>query len=52
MSIIRITSHRLYVGHQRVHHGPPAIVAGTMLLIWGLLDWRDASVWFQRGEQL
>lgn len=36
---------------QRVHHGPPAILAGLGLLVWGLLDLHDFSVWFVRGPQ-
>ena len=42
---------RLWVAGQRVHHG----MTGVLLLATGaalmLHDWKDRSLWFQRGWQ-
>ena len=40
---------RLWVGGQRMHHGLTGVLlalAGTALM---LHDWKDRSMWFERG---
>ena len=40
---------RLWVGGQRMHHGVTGVVlavTGTVLI---LHDWKDRSIWFERG---
>lgn len=43
------TRRRLWVGGQRMHHGLTGVllaVTGTVLM---LHDWKDRSMWFERG---
>ena len=43
---------RVWVGHQRLHHGlTGAFLAGAGLALM-LHDWHDRSVWLKRGPQV
>lgn len=42
---------RVWVGHQRVHHGPVGLVFLAFGIYLILDDWHDLRSWFRLGDQ-
>lgn len=42
---------RMWIGHQRLHHGLTGVVLAAAGLVLMAHDWHDRSVWFQAGPQ-
>ena len=42
---------RLWVGHQRLHHGLTGVVLAAAGVALMAHDWRDRGYWFQGGPQ-
>lgn len=40
---------RLWVGGQRMHHGLTGMVLAVCGTVLMLHDWKDRSIWFERG---
>jgi hypothetical protein len=42
---------RLWVGHQRLHHGLTGVMLAAVGLVLMVHDWHDRSHWFEAGPQ-
>lgn len=40
---------RVWVVHQRVHHGAVGVIAIGLGCLLALHDWNDRTIWFVRG---